>query len=165
MASQRVGAGEGNRTLDIQLGKLDVSQQYPADSCKTGRKPPYRFQWVTTGLQNRVWTWANEHEQTTQVEARGPRPRSFEVTGQVESDRRLNVRRLEQHSRQPDNRSCCWPRRRIVVNFTARIVAASPIRVSRSLTGDAVDVCRLRQGLFPPLANTVMTSQCDTDAL
>src|SRR5262249_55388441 len=48
------GAGEGNRTLDIQLGKLDVSQQYPADSFKTGRKPTYRGQWVRAGLQNRA---------------------------------------------------------------------------------------------------------------
>jgi hypothetical protein len=36
----------------MQLGKLDVSQRTPRDSCKTGRKSPYRHQWVTAGLQN-----------------------------------------------------------------------------------------------------------------
>jgi hypothetical protein len=48
MASQRVGAGEGNRTLDIQLGKLDSSESFQRDSCKT---------WPAPGLDD---TWLSE---------------------------------------------------------------------------------------------------------
>jgi len=36
----------------MQLGKLDVSQQCPRDSCKTEQQPPYRHQGVMAGLQN-----------------------------------------------------------------------------------------------------------------
>jgi hypothetical protein len=54
MASQRVGAGEGNRTLDIQLGKLDVSHCTQHVACKTEQKSVYMHQEVTFGLQNRT---------------------------------------------------------------------------------------------------------------
>jgi hypothetical protein len=54
MASQRVGAGEGNRTLDIQLGKLDVFHCIQRVACKTEQKSPYMHQEVTVGLQNRT---------------------------------------------------------------------------------------------------------------
>jgi hypothetical protein len=47
-----IGAGEGNRTLDIQLGKLGVSQQRPRDSSKNEQTSPYRHQWVAGDLQN-----------------------------------------------------------------------------------------------------------------
>src|SRR5215510_11792309 len=52
MASQRVGAGEGNRTLDIQLGKLDSLQSYQNDNCKTAPFQSKSHQRVTISLQN-----------------------------------------------------------------------------------------------------------------
>lgn len=47
------GAGGGNRTRDIQLGKLErpLSDQWLA--CKTSRFRPQLLQWVSTFLQNR----------------------------------------------------------------------------------------------------------------
>src|SRR5215467_16224582 len=41
------GAGEGNRTLDIQLGKLGVCQAPQQLSCKTARIPPQWLQRVS----------------------------------------------------------------------------------------------------------------------
>jgi hypothetical protein len=52
MASQRVGAGEGNRTLDIQLGKLDRSPTHQELSCKTAIFEPKSYQRVTVLSQN-----------------------------------------------------------------------------------------------------------------
>jgi hypothetical protein len=36
----------------VQLGKLDVSQHFPIDSCKTGQFSPQSRQWVTSQKQN-----------------------------------------------------------------------------------------------------------------
>src|SRR5262245_21216112 len=48
------GAGEGNRTLDIQLGKLDSLQSYQNDSCKI-----CTMRWLRLSEQNfRVDKWS-----------------------------------------------------------------------------------------------------------
>ena len=52
MASQRVGAGEGNRTLDIQLGKLACFQADQQPSCKTAAIAPQALQKLSGDLQN-----------------------------------------------------------------------------------------------------------------
>jgi hypothetical protein len=48
-----VGAGDGNRTHDIQLGKLDSFQLHQGNSCKTAALGPQLHQWVTADSQNR----------------------------------------------------------------------------------------------------------------
>src|SRR5262245_41369146 len=47
-----IGAGDGNRTHDIQLGKLDVKQHDQHDSCKTAQFHPQLYQGVAGGQQN-----------------------------------------------------------------------------------------------------------------
>jgi uncharacterized MAPEG superfamily protein len=37
----------------MQLGRLDVYEEFQGYSCKTLRNAPYMRQWVTIGLQNR----------------------------------------------------------------------------------------------------------------
>jgi len=54
MAWRGIGAGDGNRTHDIQLGKLDCRQADQAPSCKTLHIGPQRHQRVTAEKQNRT---------------------------------------------------------------------------------------------------------------
>ena len=51
---RKSGAGEGNRTLDIQLGKLLGNQAKQYLSCKTLPYRPQSLQRVTGGTQNQT---------------------------------------------------------------------------------------------------------------
>ena len=51
---EAAGAGDENRTHDIQLGKLHVLYDRQDDSCKTDPNPLFAFQWVTSEKQNRI---------------------------------------------------------------------------------------------------------------
>jgi hypothetical protein len=50
--NNELGAGEGNRTLDIQLGKLDDAQAFQEDGSKTAAFRAQSDQYVSAELQN-----------------------------------------------------------------------------------------------------------------